>query len=94
MSGGFATTRWSVVLAARGADPEGRAALATLCQDYWHPIYAFIRRQGHAAEQAREHELASGHPRQQVPGVADEIAAAVEPRHRQQLREGRQPVGK
>ena len=54
MSGGFATTRWSVVLAARGADPQGREALATLCQDYWHPIYAFIRRQGHAAEQARD----------------------------------------
>ena len=54
MSGGFATTRWSVVLAAKGADPKGREALAILCQDYWSPIYAFIRRQGYAAEVARD----------------------------------------
>ena len=54
MSRGFATTRWSVVLRARGGDPEGRQALSTLCQDYWHPIYAFIRRQGHGVEEARD----------------------------------------
>ena len=54
MSRRFATTRWSVVLAARGADPKGRQALSTLCQDYWHPIYAFIRRQGYGAEEARD----------------------------------------
>jgi RNA polymerase sigma-70 factor (ECF subfamily) len=51
---GFATTRWSVVLRAKDADPEGRKALSTLCRDYWHPIYAFIRRQGHGAEEARD----------------------------------------
>jgi len=51
---GFATTRWSVVLAARGTGPAGRRALSTLCQDYWHPIYAFIRRQGNGAEEARD----------------------------------------
>src|SRR4029434_280093 len=33
---------------------EGRRALSTLCRDYWHPIYAFIRRQGHGAEEARD----------------------------------------
>jgi len=54
VSGGFATTRWSVVLAARDADPAGRRALSTLCEDYRHPIYAFIRRQGHGADQARD----------------------------------------
>jgi RNA polymerase sigma factor (sigma-70 family) len=54
MSGGFATTRWSVVLRARHEDPEGREALSTLCRDYWHPIYAFIRRRGHGAEEARD----------------------------------------
>ena len=54
MSHGFATTRWSVVLRARGGDAEGRQALSTLCQDYWHPIYAFIRRQGHGVEEARD----------------------------------------
>ena len=54
MSGRFATTRWSVVLAARGEDPDSRRALSTLCEDYWHPIYAFIRRQGHGADAARD----------------------------------------
>src|SRR5262245_38636429 len=54
MSRRFATTRWSVVLAARGEDPKGREALSTLCHDYWHPIYAFIRRQGYEAEEARD----------------------------------------
>ena len=43
----FAATRWSVVLAARQADsPQAREALATLCQTYWYPLYAFVRRQG------------------------------------------------
>ena len=46
----FATTHWSVVLAAgrgdiRGTSPEAQAALAELCQAYWYPIYAFLRRQ-------------------------------------------------
>jgi RNA polymerase sigma-70 factor (ECF subfamily) len=41
----FATTRWSVVLAAgRGASPDSDAALAELCGRYWYPLYAFVRR--------------------------------------------------
>jgi len=54
MSHGFATTRWSVVLRAKGGDAQGREAFSTLCRDYWHPIYAFIRRQGHGTEEARD----------------------------------------
>jgi RNA polymerase sigma-70 factor (ECF subfamily) len=51
----FATTRWSVIAAARdGASPESREALATLCESYWYPLYAFIRRQGYAADQAQD----------------------------------------
>lgn len=50
----FATTRWSVVLAAGGADTSAaRDALATLCATYWYPLYAYARRRGadrHAAE--------------------------------------------
>ena len=43
----FATTRWSVVIAAgrRGTD-ESDDALATLCQTYWYPLYAYVRRRG------------------------------------------------
>jgi RNA polymerase sigma-70 factor (ECF subfamily) len=51
----FATTRWALVRAARDASaPEGREALASLCAIYWYPLYAFIRRQGHDAEQAQD----------------------------------------
>lgn len=41
----FATTRWSIVLAAgqrKAADAD--QALATLCQTYWYPLYAYVRR--------------------------------------------------
>jgi RNA polymerase sigma-70 factor (ECF subfamily) len=51
----FATTHWSLVLAAgQRASPESQQALATLCQTYWYPLYAFVRRQGHNAEDARD----------------------------------------
>jgi len=49
----FITTQWSRVLAARdGSDSEARHALETLCQTYWLPLYAFIRRQGHDRDAA------------------------------------------
>jgi DNA-directed RNA polymerase specialized sigma24 family protein len=44
-SASFATTHWSVVLAAgaRGS-AESEAALARLCGMYWAPLYAYVRR--------------------------------------------------
>src|ERR1041384_3091537 len=51
----FATTHWSVVLAARDTDsPEADAALAELCRTYWYPLYAFIRRKGHSPHDAED----------------------------------------
>ena len=51
----FATTQWSLVLAAgRGGDAESEDALARLCALYWYPVFAFIRRQGHDADQAQD----------------------------------------
>ncbi len=60
--GAFPATRWSMVLDA-GADTERRAhaALETLCESYWYPIYSFVRRQGrshHEAEDLTQHFLA------------------------------------
>ena len=53
--GTFRTTHWSVVLAARaGADTRATAALETLCRTYWYPLYAFVRLQGYAAEDAQD----------------------------------------
>jgi RNA polymerase sigma factor (sigma-70 family) len=55
MSGKVATTQWSQVLAARdGSDTEARAALESLCQTYWQPLYAYVRHQGSDPEEARD----------------------------------------
>lgn len=51
----FATTRWTVVLAAgRTATPQADGALEELCRTYWYPLYAYVRRQGHAREDAED----------------------------------------
>ena len=51
----FATTHWSLVAEAGGeASPECRAALATLCELYWYPLYAFVRRKGYQAAEAQD----------------------------------------
>ncbi len=45
--GYFATTRWSVVVAAKGGEStQARGALEELCSAYWYPLYAFVRRSG------------------------------------------------
>jgi RNA polymerase sigma factor (sigma-70 family) len=51
----FATTHWSQIAAAcDGDDAAARTALAGLCEAYWYPLYAFIRRQGYSAEQSQD----------------------------------------
>jgi RNA polymerase sigma-70 factor (ECF subfamily) len=51
----FATTRWSLILrAASHDDAEARLALALLCEAYWFPVYAFIRRGGASAADAED----------------------------------------
>lgn len=52
----FHTTRWSLVIAAqRGTEtPHAREAMAALCRDYWYPLYAFVRRRGHAPHDAQD----------------------------------------
>ena len=51
----FPTTRWTLVIAA--ADPqrkEARSALVSLCEGYWYPLYAYVRRRGYPADQAQD----------------------------------------
>jgi RNA polymerase sigma-70 factor (ECF subfamily) len=51
----FATTLWSVVLQAGAVEGTGRDdALERLCQSYWPPVYAFIRRRGYGPEDAQD----------------------------------------
>ena len=51
---GFATTHWSLISRATARSPEGRAALESLCQAYWFPVYAFARKQGCSASDAED----------------------------------------
>jgi RNA polymerase sigma-70 factor (ECF subfamily) len=56
-SGGgiFATTHWTVVLAAgRGGSRQAEVALEELCRTYWYPLYAYVRRHGHSREDAED----------------------------------------
>jgi len=51
----FPATRWTLVVAA--ADPnrkETRSALVSLCENYWYPLYAYLRRRGYPADQAQD----------------------------------------
>jgi RNA polymerase sigma factor (sigma-70 family) len=51
----FPTTRWTLVVAA--GDPsrkEARSALVSLCENYWYPLYAYVRRRGYPADRAQD----------------------------------------
>src|SRR6187551_849980 len=51
----FATTHWSVVLAAKQSDSsQAAAALEKLCRTYWRPLCAYIQRDGHDATEAED----------------------------------------
>jgi RNA polymerase sigma factor (sigma-70 family) len=51
----FATTRWSVVLAAGDqCSPESDGALSWLCERYWYPLYAYARHKGNRPPEAED----------------------------------------
>lgn len=50
----FAPTRWTLVLQARGGSADGGTALGELCEAYYGPVEAFIRRQISDPEAARD----------------------------------------
>jgi DNA-directed RNA polymerase specialized sigma24 family protein len=51
----FVTTRWTMVLLAGSkSSTHSDSALAELCQTYWYPLYAFVRRQGKTKEDAED----------------------------------------
>ncbi len=51
----FATTHWTVVLAAgRRHTPQSDGALEELCRTYWFPLYAYVRRRGHNKPDAED----------------------------------------
>ena len=51
----FPSTVWMrVELAGDQTQPRSREALAELCEAYWHPVYAFIRRKGNDPDRAAD----------------------------------------
>ncbi len=58
-AGRFATTHWSVVMAAGHPKSAGyQQALETLCKTYWFPLYVYLRRQGYDSHQAEDYTQA------------------------------------
>jgi RNA polymerase sigma factor (sigma-70 family) len=53
--GRIGTTNWSMVFLA-GADDSAtaREALSSLCEAYWYPVYAMVRRYGHGPTDAED----------------------------------------
>ena len=51
----FPTTHWTMVLSAgRNESTHAEEALARLCQAYWYPLYAFVRRRGYGPQDAQD----------------------------------------
>lgn len=51
----FPTTRWTLVVAAGNPQrKEARSALVSLCENYWYPLYAYLRRRGYSTDQAQD----------------------------------------
>ncbi len=51
----FPTTRWTLVIAAGDSHrKEARSAMVSLCENYWYPLYAYLRKRGHPADQAQD----------------------------------------
>jgi len=57
----FHTTHWTQVLAARGESTEAKQALRDLCEAYYRPVEAFVRRYRFGHDNARDltHEFFS-----------------------------------
>lgn len=54
-AGQFATTHWSLVLAAGNREhEESNRALEKLCRAYWPPLYAYVRRRVSGIHEAQD----------------------------------------
>lgn len=54
MTSSFHDTRWTLVSRSRGSDTQASAALSELCEAYYAPVVAFLRREGREEDTARE----------------------------------------
>ncbi len=54
MTSSFHDTRWTLVSRSRGEDTQAKVALSELCEAYYAPVMAFLRRDGRAEDVARD----------------------------------------
>lgn len=54
MTSSFHETRWTLISRSRGEDTQAKAALSELCEAYYAPVMAFLRRDGRAEDVARD----------------------------------------
>lgn len=51
----FPETHWTLVETVQGADKKlAEVALEHICEQYWYPVYAYLRRAGRSAEDAED----------------------------------------
>ena len=54
MSSSFHPTHWTLVLQSRGEGEAAKVALSELCEIYYRPVVAFLRREGRDENEARD----------------------------------------
>lgn len=54
MTSSFHETRWTLISRSRGEDTQAKAALSELCEAYYAPVMAFLRRDGRGEDVARD----------------------------------------
>jgi RNA polymerase sigma-70 factor (ECF subfamily) len=51
----FPTTRWTLIqVVQNGPGDDAARAMEAICQRYWYPIYAYLRRKGHSPHDAED----------------------------------------
>ena len=68
--GTFLTTHWSLIEGVQKHEDPDRALIGLLLERYWKPVYCYVRRRGHANEEAKD--IA-------VQRLETTVAVAVEP---------------
>lgn len=52
--GAFLTTQWSLIENVQAGQDHDRALIGFLLEQYWKPIYCYLRRRGHQNEEAKD----------------------------------------
>ena len=50
----FPSTNWPLVASTRDSSSRGAGSLGELCNQYWYPVFAYLRRRGHRVDEAED----------------------------------------